>query len=55
MAKEKLAEGQYTKEQLLSTKTGVEHDVMSTVLVDGETYSKAQADSLVSGYLKRKV
>lgn len=46
----------FTKEQILSSKTlSINKDVAAAVLEDGKAYSIQEAETLVSGYLKRKV
>ena len=56
MAKEKTAvpvETKYSKEQLLRLTVYADRKVLLSVLLkDGETYTKAEADTLLNNYLK---
>lgn len=49
-------EVRFTKEQLIESKTYANvRPLMRALLKDGETYTKAEANTLLNDYLKRKV
>lgn len=47
----------FTKEQFLKSKQrpGHERDILAAVLEDGKTYTLADAEKALQGYLKRSV
>jgi len=50
------AEPRFTKEQLVNSKAFSQHgDALVAILDAGKTYTKAQAERLVSEFLERKV
>jgi hypothetical protein len=52
----KAAEPKFTKEQLVKSKAFSQHkDTLNAILEAGKTYTKEQAERLVSEFLERKV
>ena len=52
----KAAESKFTKEQLVKSKAFSQHkDALNAILEAGKTYTKEQAERLVSEFLERKV
>lgn len=50
------AEARFTKSQLINSKTlELPRDAIDAILIEGETYMKDQAKTLVLDFLKRKV
>lgn len=47
----------FTKEQFLRSRqrAGRERDILAAVLEDGKTYTLAEAERAIQGYLKRSV
>jgi hypothetical protein len=49
-------EATFTKQQLLESKTYVEKkDLLNALLVDGRSYSLAETEEILNGFLKGKV
>ena len=49
-------EVKFGKEQFIESKTYAEYrNLLKVLLVDGETYTKAEVTTLLNNYLKRKV